>query len=79
MPVGIISNEHADVLAKKSATTYYDIADTSNKTAGPEGNPSYNIRWLAKEDIENRTQTHNITHTTNMAHSPPPKLWHLPN
>ena len=26
---GIISNEHADALAKKSATTYSDIADTS--------------------------------------------------
>jgi hypothetical protein len=35
--------------------------------------------WLAKEDIENQTQTHNHTHTTNMAHSPPQKLWYLPN
>ena len=76
---GIINNEHADVLAKKSATTYFDIADTSIKTAGPEGNPFYNIHWLAKEDIENQTQTHIHTHTTNMAHSPPPKLWYLPN
>ena len=50
---GIIGNEHADVLAKKSATTYSDIADTSIRTAGPEGNPFYNIHWLAKEDIEN--------------------------
>jgi hypothetical protein len=74
---GIIGNEHADVLAKKSATTYSDIADTSIKTAGPEKNPFYNIHWLAKEDIENQTQTH--THTTKMAHSPPPKLWYLPN
>jgi hypothetical protein len=76
---GIIGNEHADVLAKKSATTYFDIADTSIKTAGPEGNPFYNIHSLAKEDIENHTQTHNHTHTTNIAHSPPPKLWYLPN
>jgi hypothetical protein len=76
---GIIGNEHADVLAKKSATTYSDIADTSIRTAGPEGNSFYNIHWLAKEDIENQTQTHNHTHTTNMAHSPPPKLWYLPN
>jgi len=49
------------------------------RTAGPEGNPFYNIHWLAKEDIENQTQTHIHTHTTNMAHSPPPKLWYLPN
>jgi len=76
---GIIDNEHADALAKKSATTYSGIADTSIKTAGPEENPFYNIRWLAKEDIENQTQTHNCTRTTNMAHSPPPKLWYLPN
>jgi hypothetical protein len=75
----IIGNEHADALAKKSATTYSDLADTSIKTAGPEGNPFYNIHWLAKEDIEDQTQTHNNTHTTNMAHSPPPKLWYLPN
>jgi len=75
----VIGNEHADALAKKSATTYADIADTSIRTAGPEGNPFYNIHWLAKEDIENQTRTHNYTHTTNMAHSPPPKLWYLPN
>ena len=75
----IIGNEHADPLAKKSATTYSDIADTSIRTAGPEKNPFYNIHWLAKEDKESQTQTHNHTHTTNMAHSPPPKLWYLPN
>ena len=71
---GIIGNEHADALAKKSATTYADIADTSIRIAGPEGDPFYNIHWLAKEDIENQTQTHNHTHTTNMAHSPPQSL-----
>ena len=49
---GIIGNEHADDLAKKSATTDSDFADTCIKTAGPEGNPFYNIHWLAKEDIE---------------------------
>ena len=52
---GIFNNEHTDALAKKSATTYSDIADTSIRTAGPEGNPFYNIHWLAKEDIENQT------------------------
>jgi hypothetical protein len=57
---GIIigNDEHADALAKKSATTYANIADTSIRTAGPEGNPFYNIHWLAKEDTENQTQTH---------------------
>ena len=76
MPVLSVANEHADALAKKSATTYAGIDDTSIRTAGPEGNPFYNIHWLAKE-VENQTQNH--THTTNMAHSPPPKLWYLPN
>ena len=46
---GILGNKHADPLAKMSATTYADIADTSIRTAGPEGNPFYNIHWLAKE------------------------------
>jgi len=76
---GIIGNEHADALAKKLATTYSDITDTSIRTAGPEGNSFYNIHWLAKEDIENQTKAHNHTHTTSMAQSPPPKLWYLPN
>jgi ribonuclease HI len=49
---GITSNEHADALAKMLATTYSDIADTSIRTAGPEGNPFYNIHWLTKEDTE---------------------------
>jgi len=51
---GIIGNEHADTLAKKSATTYSDIANTSIRTAGPEGNPFYDIHWIAKEDTENK-------------------------
>jgi hypothetical protein len=33
---GIIGNKYADALARKSITTYSDIADTSIKTAGPE-------------------------------------------
>ena len=76
---GIFNNEHTDALAKKPATTYSNLADTSTKTAAPETNPFYNIHWLAQEDIENQPRTHNHTHTTNMAHSPPPKLWYLPN
>ena len=79
MPVLSVANEHADALAKKSATTYAGIDDTSIRTAGPKGNPFYDIHWPAKEDIENQTQTHHHAHTTNMAHSPPQKLWYLPN
>ena len=37
MPVLSVGNEHADALAKKSATDYSDIADTSIRIAGPEG------------------------------------------
>ena len=75
----IIGNEHADPLAKKSATNYSDIADTSIIIADPEENAFYNIHWLTKEDTENQTLTHNHTHTTNMAHPHPPRLWYLPN
>ena len=76
---GIIGNEYADALAKKSATTFHDIADTFIRTAGPQENPFHSIHWLAKEDTENQTQIHNHNHTANMAHPPPPKLWYLPN
>jgi len=46
---GIIGNEHADVLAKNLATTYSDIADTSIRTAGPEGIPSTTSTGLQKK------------------------------
>jgi len=45
----IIGNEHADALAKKSATTYFNLADTSIRIAGPEENPFYNITGLQKK------------------------------
>jgi hypothetical protein len=61
MPVLLVMNPTL-LLKSQPRTTYSDIADTSIKTAGPEGNPFYNIHWLAKEDIEN--QTKNYTHTT---------------
>ena len=66
---GIIGNEYADcnvwvavrnslswsdALARKSIANCSDIADTSIKTAGPEGNSFYNIYWLAKEYEEHR-------------------------
>ena len=44
---GIIGNEHAVALARKPITIYSDVADTSIKAAGPEGNSLYNIYWLA--------------------------------
>jgi len=75
----VIGNEHADTLAEKSATTYSDIAEKSIRIVGPEENPFYNIHWPTIENTGNQTQTHNYTHTTNMAHSPPPKLWYLQN
>ena len=50
----VIGNEHADALARKSTTTYSDVADTSPKTAGPEGNPFYSIYWLTKEYKEHQ-------------------------
>ena len=51
---GIIGNEYADALARKSITNYSDVADTSIKTAGPRENPFYNIYWLAKDYKEHR-------------------------
>jgi ribonuclease HI len=36
---GIIGIEYADALARKSITTYSDVANTSIKTAGPKGIP----------------------------------------
>ena len=55
----IIGNEHADALAKKSATTYSDIADTSIRIAGPEGNPFYNINihWPYKKRQKTNTNS----------------------
>ena len=40
--------------------------------------PSTMSTGLQKK-TEKQAQTHNHTHTTNMAHSFPPKLWYLPN
>ena len=33
-----IGNEHTDASARKSIITFSDVADTSIKTPGPEGN-----------------------------------------
>jgi hypothetical protein len=45
---GIIGNEYADALARKSITIDSDVADTSITTAVPEETPFYNIYWFAK-------------------------------
>jgi hypothetical protein len=45
----IIGNEYADALARKSITTYSDVADTSINKASPDRNPFISIYWLAKE------------------------------
>jgi len=50
---GIVGNNYADALARKSITTYSDVADTSIKTAGPEeGIPSTAFTGLQK-NMEN--------------------------
>ena len=73
---GIIGNEFADALARKSITTYSDVADTTIKTAGPEGeNTFYNIYWLAKEYKEHCI----IQNHPNTAQSPTSRLWYLSN
>jgi hypothetical protein len=71
MPVLLVMNMPTPLLKIQPPPTRSDIPDTSIKTAGFAGNPFCNIHWLAKEDIENQSQTHNHIHTTNMAHSPP--------
>ena len=69
----IIGREYADALAKKSITAYSDVTNTSIKTAGPEGNPLYNIYWLAKEYEEHQIiQKHPST-----AQSPTSRLGYL--
>jgi len=70
-----MSSNCADALARKTITTYSDVAVTSIKTAGPEGSPFYNIYWLAKEYIEHGiVQSH-----PNTAQSPTSRLWYLSN
>jgi len=50
MPVLLVMNMPTPLLK----STYSDIADTSIKTAGSEGNPFYDIHWLAKEKRRHR-------------------------
>jgi len=65
----------ADALAIKPITTYFDVADTSIKTAGPEENPFYNVYWLAQEYEEHLIiQKHPST-----AKLPTSRLWYLSN
>jgi hypothetical protein len=45
------------------------------KTTGPEGNPFYDIYWIAKEIEEHRI----IQNHPNTAQSPISRLWYLSN
>jgi hypothetical protein len=66
---GTIGIKYTDALARQSITTCSDVADTSIKTAGPEGNPLYNIYWLQKN-------MHKITQAQH-SHLPQGLLWYL--
>ncbi len=49
---GIARNECADALAKCRACHGSKLsAETTNCTAGPGGNPFFNISWLALEGV----------------------------
>jgi hypothetical protein len=63
LDAGITGFEHADVLAKKSATTYSNTADTSIKSAGCKGNFFYVIYWLAKKMKITKLYKYKITQT----------------
>ena len=67
----IIGNEfiHADALvAIKSITMYSDVADTSIKTAGPEGHP-FQISTCLQKNVKN-TELFKITQTRDTGHLP---------
>ena len=72
-----IGNEYADALARKSITTYSDVADTFIKTASPEGNSFYNIYWLAKEYEEHQINKINQTQPSHLPQGF--GLWYLSN
>ena len=68
-----MSSNCADALARKTITTYSDVAVTSIKTAGPEGSPFYNIYWLAKEYKEHQI----MQNLLNTGQAPTSRLWYL--
>ena len=75
-PTQVLGIKYVDALARKSITTYYsDVANTSIKIVDPEGNPFYNIYWLAKEYEEHRI----IQNQINTAQSPTSRPWYLSN
>jgi hypothetical protein len=59
---GIIGNGYADTLARKFITIYFDVADTSIITAGPEGNPFYISTGLQK-NMKNAEFTKSSKHS----------------
>ena len=70
--IGFLGNDYADTLIRKSITAYFDVADICIK-AGLEGNPFYNIYWLAKEYKEPRI----IQNHPNTTQSPTLRLQYL--
>jgi len=49
---GIAGNECADALARYQACHGYSLpAETTIRTAGPGGNPFFDISWLAAEEV----------------------------
>jgi hypothetical protein len=75
-PTQVLGIKYVDALARKSITTYYsDVANTSIKIVDPEGNPFYNIYWLAKEYEKHPF----IRNHQNTAQSPTSRLWYLSN
>jgi hypothetical protein len=78
MPVLLVMNMPTPLLKSQPPPTPTLLTPPSEQQALREI-PSTAFTGLQKNDIEHQTQTHNHTHTTNMAHSPPPKLWYLPN
>eukprot|EP00983_Pelagomonas_calceolata_P057967 1145306-Pelagomonas_calceolata.AAC.1 len=52
----IAGNEYADRIAKYQACLKNnDLTDTGNSSAGPGGNPLYNVLWLAREVARPKT------------------------
>ena len=72
---GVIGNEYASAIARKSITIYSDVADTPTKTADPEG-----IRFrFCNITLLTCKRNRNINHTKhnhpNTAQSPSSRLW----
>jgi len=69
----IVGNRFADALAKNQACHGNSLpAETTIRTAGPDGNSFFDISWLAVEEVyQQRFDTEAPQHS--------PRLTHLPN